>query len=404
MEKILRNLIAHKDCIATVLFTVMSAIFPRAVIAERILYVMENEHLNRLAKVTMGGGILEHMDFWYEVEFMSIDYDKETRDLYLACSNSANCVYKIPIVGNTFGIPVIVVSGVQMAEGIDVSEVKDQFFVGSYDQTCKVLRFNRDGTNKFVYYSMDFDHPRSVFFCEAENKLYVAPCNGSSTPLARCNYDSTGFETGVHAGTVYAAIFVHKDGYITRSSSNHKKLIKSKFDGTNATELGGFNYIPDFDYDPDSGYYYVIDHASGNDRIIKTKLDGSGWTIRGLDTSCYRSITLGSMEPSSVEEAFAIDIREAKLAVYPNPFAKQIIIRYSLPGDPNEVKTTRLTIYDISGRVIKKLVDKRQAPGYYAIKWGDINNKRKEAHSGIYFVKLEIGGGVVKMKKLVMIR
>lgn len=183
--------------------------------------------------------------------------------------------------------------------GIDYSEVKGQVFVGDYDGTHKVYRFNRDGTGKVVYDICDFDHPRSVFFSEAEDKLYVAVDDGGGI-VKRCNYDNTNCETGVATGGYQLAIFVHEDGQITRVRGDRHAIIKSEFDGNNPTELGGFNAIQDFDYDPSTGYYYILDvPTTGNCRIIRIRLDASERKEVSLDSREYVSITLGEISPPS---------------------------------------------------------------------------------------------------------
>ena len=81
-----------------------------------------------------------------------------------------------------------------------------------------------------------------------------------------------------------------------------------------------------------------------------------------------------------------------KLAISPNPFIQRTTIMYQLP-----VKSrVSLKIYDVTGRLVKILVNREKKPGYYNASWD-----AKELASGIYFVKFE-AGDYKKVKKLIL--
>ncbi len=68
------------------------------------------------------------------------------------------------------------------------------------------------------------------------------------------------------------------------------------------------------------------------------------------------------------------------LSQKPNPFMKKTIITYSVP---RTVKV-KLTLYDLSGRVVRTFVDRESKPGYYTISFDS-----KELTSGVYFLKFK---------------
>jgi hypothetical protein len=69
----------------------------------------------------------------------------------------------------------------------------------------------------------------------------------------------------------------------------------------------------------------------------------------------------------------------------PNPFSKATAIRYALP-----MKTrVSLMIYDVTGRMVRKLVDGEQEPGYYTTNWDGKDNQDRELASGVYFYRFE---------------
>ena len=80
---------------------------------------------------------------------------------------------------------------------------------------------------------------------------------------------------------------------------------------------------------------------------------------------------------SSVPTAFTLEQN------YPNPFNPQTNIRFTV----NETGMARLTVYDIMGREITRLVDRYMAPGTYEASFDGAN-----LPSGTYIYRLELNG------------
>ena len=64
---------------------------------------------------------------------------------------------------------------------------------------------------------------------------------------------------------------------------------------------------------------------------------------------------------------------------YPNPFNPSAIIEYSVPYLTN----ITINIYDISGKLIKRIINKVHSPGIY-----QISIEANDIPAGIYFVNL----------------
>ncbi|MCK4353546.1 T9SS type A sorting domain-containing protein, partial [candidate division WOR-3 bacterium] len=79
---------------------------------------------------------------------------------------------------------------------------------------------------------------------------------------------------------------------------------------------------------------------------------------------------------------------------YPNPFCGKTVIRYSLP----ENRKVSLKIYDVTGRLVKTLIDGDREPGIYTAKWD-----AKNMPSGIYFARF-IAGDYINTKKLILVK
>ena len=80
---------------------------------------------------------------------------------------------------------------------------------------------------------------------------------------------------------------------------------------------------------------------------------------------------------------------------YPNPFNPSTDLRYDLSVG----SFVRAAVYDISGRLIKKLVSSQQTAGQKIITWSGTNDKGGAVSGGIYFCVIEAGNArqVIKM-------
>ena len=72
---------------------------------------------------------------------------------------------------------------------------------------------------------------------------------------------------------------------------------------------------------------------------------------------------------------------------YPNPFNPVTTIRYNLP----EMVHVQLTIYNLLGREVAVLVDKRQQAGYHSVTWNGRDRLGREVGTGVYIYQLKAG-------------
>ena len=97
------------------------------------------------------------------------------------------------------------------------------------------------------------------------------------------------------------------------------------------------------------------------------------------------------------------DERRKILFSTPNPFSKRTIIRYAVSkpkerdpdqkivGGPEERVNVTLRIYDVTGRLIRVLVDEKREPGEHKTSWNGLNETGERAKSGIYFYRMTAG-------------
>ena len=88
---------------------------------------------------------------------------------------------------------------------------------------------------------------------------------------------------------------------------------------------------------------------------------------------------------------------------YPNPFNPTTTIAFTIPNVETE-HATSLQIYDISGNLIKTLVDAPLAAGYHTVSWNGVNENGKQVASGIYFYQLEINEKLIETKQMVLLK
>lgn len=103
-----------------------------------------------------------------------------------------------------------------------------------------------------------------------------------------------------------------------------------------------------------------------------------------------------SLVPVSVQEPQGeIPSRFVLHQNYPNPFNPTTNIMFDLPG-PAEVK---LTVYDMSGKMVTTLINGRLESGTHTVTW----NVAKDVASGIYFAKLE-SANFSSVKKMMFLK
>ncbi|MCB1182176.1 DUF3459 domain-containing protein [bacterium] len=84
---------------------------------------------------------------------------------------------------------------------------------------------------------------------------------------------------------------------------------------------------------------------------------------------------------------------------HPNPFNPATTIRFELDADA----AVRLTVLDLAGREVRRLVDGQRNAGDHAVRWDGRDGRGAEVASGTYLVRLE-GPGWDETRRLVLVR
>ncbi len=105
--------------------------------------------------------------------------------------------------------------------------------------------------------------------------------------------------------------------------------------------------------------------------------------------------------PTGVEDkggavsAVSFDLRPN----YPNPFNPSTTIQYQV-ANPSRVA---IGVYNVSGQLLRTLVDENQEAGTHSIAWDGLNSQGLAMPSGVYFVKMK-AQSFMHVQKITMIR
>ena len=108
----------------------------------------------------------------------------------------------------------------------------------------------------------------------------------------------------------------------------------------------------------------------------------------GLEFEINEIFSAGVLSNISIPEGISI------ASVYPNPFNPFTNIQFTVEKKAN----VSIQIYDINGRFIETIVNKKYSSGTYSIKF-DANNYA----SGLYFYRLK-SGTEMQVKQLIIIK
>ena len=129
----------------------------------------------------------------------------------------------------------------------------------------------------------------------------------------------------------------------------------------------------------------VINKATGRTYSLNAQ---TSFTLTPRSEATTLGLVVGSA--SFVEEA-AEAARPAEVALrpgYPNPFSGQTTLTYALP----EAADVRVTVFDVTGRVVRTLSRRNQPAGRHRVQWDGTNQAGQPVASGLYLVRLDALG------------
>jgi photosystem II stability/assembly factor-like uncharacterized protein len=162
-----------------------------------------------------------------------------------------------------------------------------------------------------------------------------------------------------------------------------------------------------------SGYIYISFYKSGSPIGIYVSSDGGdNWQnitdnmemievreflFRKNELYLATDESVWKSNPDSLTSVTEDDIKPKEYFLsqnYPNPFNPSTTIKYSLP----QTGRVTLSIYDLLGREVVKLIDEEKPAGEYETKWNASSHP-----SGVYFMRMQ-AGEFSETRKVVLVK
>lgn len=135
----------------------------------------------------------------------------------------------------------------------------------------------------------------------------------------------------------------------------------------------------------------MIDKTSTNPFVLTAPAAGRYTIYAGYkspkewdSTSVNISVTTGIDDPVPTDAPRAFELYPN----HPNPFNPETLIRFSLP----KAGQAKLTIYNITGQIVRTLVNDNLGAGLHSFRWDGRNNNGEVSPSGIYIYEVVSNG------------
>jgi hypothetical protein len=271
------------------------------------------------------------------------------------------------------------------------------------------------------------------------NGLYKSTDNGTSWTLIAMNNNNVN-TLAVKGAYVYAGSGSAPAYGLYMSSDNGASWVQTSLNNRSVSSIAvAGNNI--FAGTADYGVYFSADNGLtwsqtslnnrsiyslavyGNNIFAGTRLsgvfvsnnNGMSWTSRneGISATAINSLCISNnyifagssaikVYRRSLDELIGIQPVSSEIPRhyslqqnYPNPFNPSTKIRFNIPllrgvdAEGGRGVSTKLLIYDISGRLVETLVNKSLNPGVYEAQWPAPSGDAANYPSGVYFYKLQ---------------
>ncbi len=151
------------------------------------------------------------------------------------------------------------------------------------------------------------------------------------------------------------------------------------------------------DFDLDGNLEIVVGTDAGLSMVdmLATSETGPFWyTSRGN----YKRT---GFFPNNIESSYSQSVLPEILTLkqnYPNPFNPSTTIEFGIPNN----SATVLSIFDILGNEVTRLVDEQLSAGSHSLVWNGLDHSGNQVAAGVYFARIQTGGDEQLIKMMLL--
>jgi len=147
------------------------------------------------------------------------------------------------------------------------------------------------------------------------------------------------------------------------------------------------------------GPFKAVGEISGTDGKLSYNFEDR--SVSGGMTYIYRVEYISDTDRGVLFETDAIETAPVPVTLaqnHPNPFNPSTTIEYYIP-DAGQVS---LQVFDVSGRLVRTLVDRTKESGNHSITWDGLDETGNAVPSGVYFSRLSAGKTRLSRKMILL--
>ncbi len=130
--------------------------------------------------------------------------------------------------------------------------------------------------------------------------------------------------------------------------------------------------------------------------IVKGKNSAGRWRAAPRESKTWR---VDRNQSAVKQDAVPNPSSPILYPAYPNPFNPETMLSYSIPHDG----LVKLAVYDLLGKTVRVLVNRRLDTGRHQIVWDGRDGTGRIMPGGVYFVRFK-SDGFVQTRKIVMVK
>jgi len=252
----------------------------------------------------------------------------------------------------------------------------------------------RSGGGIFFSHNSNFKLINSTIYKNSGSGLFVYQDN-NVTILNSIFWENTPFEINSGEDNIFNIAY--------SDFLNGRNGIEASESKLNWLE-GNIELNPEFK-DPENGDFNLMDDSPCIEKGISlfdynnihVEIDSSDYFGNAPDMGAYESSVIVSVK----DNLSYIPTNYMLYQNYPNPFNPKTKIKFELA----EASNVTLKVYDISGKLVRILLQGRQfVAGTHEVKWDSVNKKGILVATGVYFYELKTNSGVKSSRKMLLLR